>query len=359
MTRILIAIDEPRREDDEIALTAIARGLRKADIEQVHLLAEPTEGRGGASLLEEIDVLTAPIPQRWWSRKRIAAELAAALTRRPVDLVLYSGNGVALLARDLAAILEVPLIADIWRSDQVDVANRSPLVDAWIARTDAVGNRLRSILRAGTVITARPPLDIQATTRLPDRRPAMVVLDPGRSVRHAEPLLDALTSVLAARPDIEAFLELRGGASHKLWKMIERRGLLESVSVLDRVGTMGRLVAEATLVVAPDPSGPARSLIPIAMSGGAALIAASNACEELLEHDVTAILVEDGEVDNWQSAMLDMSTDPPARLRIAHEGQRRALEACRPDVAMDAWVTAITTTMEPESYPLAKTRPPR
>lgn len=354
-----MAIDEPRRQDDEIALSTIARGLRDAGIEQIHLLAEPPEGRAVMPLVDDIDCLTAAMPQRWWSRGRIAAEVIDALIKRPVDLVFFSGDGVALLAHDLAATLEVPLVADVWRTKQIDVAARSPLVDAWIARTEAVGERLRGVLRAGTVITARPPLSLHTTTRLPDRRPAMVVLDPGRAKRHAEPLLDALASVLAARPDIEVFLELRGGSSHALWRMIQQRGLLEHVSVLDRVGTMGRLVAEATVVVVPDPSGPARTLIPIAMCGGAAMIAASNACEELLEHDATAVLLEGGDAQRWRGAMLALIADPPSRHRLAHEGQRRAVAACRPDGAMDAWLTAITTTMEPEPYPLAKTRPPR
>jgi hypothetical protein len=359
MTRILIAIDEHRRQDDEIALIAIATGLRDAGIEQIHLLAEPDEGRAVTPLVDDIDCLSVPMPQRWWSRTRIAAELADTLARRPVDLVLWSGADVGHLAQVLATVLEVPLIADVWQSSQIDGARRFPLVDAWIARTEAVGSRLRSELQAGTVITARPPLNVRTSGRLPDRRPAMVVLDPGHSGRQAAPLLEALSAVIRSRPDIEVILELQGGASHKYWKMIEQRGLLEHASVLDRVGTMGRLVAEATIVVAPDPSGPARSLIPIAMCGGAAVLAASNACEEFLEHDVTAILVDDGTAAGWESAMLEMITDPPTRQRLAHEGQRRAMEACRPDVAMDAWLTAITTTMEPEPYPLAKTQPAR
>lgn len=354
MTHVLIAIDEARREDDQIALSAVGSGLLKANIELTHLLAEPAEGRALTPLLEEVQCLRAPMPQRWWSRNRIARALADQLSRRPVDLVLWSGDGAALLARDLAALLEVPLIGDVWRRDQVDAARRSPLVDAWITRTEALGQALRSVLKAGTVITARPPLHVRATTRLPDRRPAMVVLDPGKSPRHAEPLLDALTSVLAVRPDLEVFLELRGGTSHTLWKMAKRRGLLAHVSVLDRVGTMGRLVAEATIVVAADPSGPARTLIPIAMCGGAVLIAASNSCEELLEHGVTAVLVEDGDAARWHTAMLNMIVEPPVRHRLAHEGQRRAQQACHRDAAMDAWLTAITTTMEPSPYPLAK-----
>jgi len=353
MSHVVIAIDPARREDDEIALSAISSGLQNANIELTYLLAEPAEGRALTPLLEEVPCLSAPMPQRWWSRHRVARELADQLSRRPVDLVFWSGDGAAALARELAPLLEVPLIGDVWRRDQVDAARRLPQVDAWIARTESLGHALRSVLKVGTVITARPPLRVRAATRLPDRRPAMVVLDPGKSTARAEPLLDALTAVLGARSDLEVFLELRGGASHTLWKMAKQRGLLEHVSVLDRVGTMGRLVAEATIVVAADPTGPARTLIPIAMCGGAVLIAASTSCEELLEQDATAILVEDGDAARWQTAMLNMIVEPPARHRLAQEGQRRAQLACHPEAAMDAWLTAITTTMEPAPYPIA------
>lgn len=346
MTHVVFAIDELRQEDDAIALSAIAKGLLDAGIEQTHLLATPRGGQQITPLLEDIECMSVRMPRRWWGRAHTNRELASHFTRRPVDLVFWSGDQAASLARDLAAQLEAPLVGDVWTRSQVDAARRSPLVDAWIARTDSVADQLRDVLKAGTVITARPPVSVERPTRLPGRRPSIVVLDPGPSTRHAGPLLDGLRVTIDARPDIEAFLELRGGASHTLWKMVKARGLLEHVSVLDRIGTMGRLVAEATIVVAPDPEGPARTVIPLAMAGGAAVIAASDRCEELLEDNVTARLIDVFDADRWHNAIIELIAEPPLRQRLAHEGQRRAIAATRQDTAMDAWITALTTTME-------------
>ena len=359
MSHVLFVIDQLRQEDDAIALTAIAQGLMDAGIDQTHLLASPSDGQQISPILEGVDCISTRMPRRWWGRARTAQDCAAHFARRPVDLVFWSGDQAASLSRELAAELESPLIGDVWKRSQVDAAKRSPLVDAWIARTDSLSAQLRDELNAGTVITARPPVSVQRSSRLPGRRPAIVMLDPGQSTRHAAPLLDALRSTLDARPDIEAFLELRGGASHTLWKMVKERGLLEHVSVLDRVGTMGRLVAEATIVVAADPDGPARTVIPLAMAGGAAIIAASNACEELLEDDVTARLVDTCEAERWHNAMISLITEPPLRQQLAHEGQRRAQAATRHDTALDAWLTAFTTTMEPATYPIGTTAPAR
>ena len=357
MTRIVMAIDLPRRLDDDIALVAIARGLHDAGIEQTHVLGVHGEGHTLTPLIPEADVIAAPMPQRWWNRRRVVDHVAGELSKRPHDLLLWSGNDAAVLAREVAARLEIPLVGDVWRQDQVIAAKRSPLVDAWIARSERLEFQLRNQVQAATVVTARPPLGLSIPPRLPDRRPSIVVLDLGRSQRDAAPLLDALAQLLDGRPDVEAFLELRGGSSHKLWKLAPERGLLERVSVLDRVGTMRRLVAEATIVVAPDPGGPARRLIPLAMVGGAAIVAATDACDELLEHNDTAIIVSEATMEHWLTAMRSLIESPAERQRLAREGQQRASTLCRADTAMDSWITAILATMEPPSYPLGNTRP--
>lgn len=357
MTHVVFAIDELRQEDDAIALSAIAKGLLDAGIEQTHLLASPRGGHRISPLLEGIECLSVRMPRRWWTRSHTTRDLAAHFARRPVDLVFWSGDQAASLACDLASELKSPLVGDVWKRSQVNVAHRSPHVDAWIARTDSIADQLRDVLKVGTVISARPPVSVRQPTRLPGRRPTIVALDPGSSLRQAGPLLDALRLTIDARPDIEAFLELRGGASHALWKMVKERGLLEHVSVLDRVGTMGRLVAEATIVVAADPEGPARTLIPLAMAGGAVVIAASNACDELLEDNVTTRLVDVCDADRWHNTMIELITEPPLRQRLAYEGQRRAIVATRQDTAMDAWLTAFTTTMKSVTYPVGTTAP--
>ena len=124
------------------------------------------------------------------------------------------------------------------------------------------------------MVTARAPIVQTPATRLPDKRPSLVVLDPGDRPRLWDALLDALTTVLEARPDLECIMELRNRREHRLWRQLRQRELLSRISVESTAGPLESLVAAATMVVAPDPSMPCRTIISTAMAGGAVLLAA-------------------------------------------------------------------------------------
>jgi glycosyltransferase involved in cell wall biosynthesis len=353
LMHVVLTIDHDRLRDDRPALVMIAQGLLEAGIEQTHVLGLPPSGVAVTPLHEDVQTLATPMPPRWGYRSEAVRDLAPIISRRPVDVLCWSGDAAATTARDLATRLEVPLACDTWRADQVVAARRRPYVDTWIARSSAIAEALRSSLRHGTVITARPPIDLPATLRTPDTRPTIVVLDPGAGRRRdASAVMEALKEVLAQRPDAEAFLELRGGASHRLWRIASKLDLLERVTVLDQVGTLGPLVAAATVVVAPDQAGPARTLIPMAMCGGAAVVAASTACEDLLVADETATIPDRLDAEGWTSAIGGLLSDPPHRQRLARAGKLLAQAECRPDTAIAAWATAIAASAEEVSYPV-------
>ncbi len=352
---LLIIIDAPRLDEDRRALQAIAMGLRDASIEQTHILATQEEDTPVEPLLDTVDPVQTAMPARWWRRSTHAAAVAEQVGTQPIDAIFWSGDAAAVLARDLAATFEVPLIGDTWRAEQVQNASRTPWIDTWIARTDRIGELLRRAVNHGRIVTARPPVDLKVTPRIPGTRPTMIVLDPGQAARDSEYIVDAVAHVTAQRPDVELFFELRGGSGHRLWKKLRQHRLLDRTTVLDHVGWLTPLVARASIVVAPDPSGPARSLLPLSMCGGAAVVAASDACEELLIHDDTSLVLTPGDARAWASALGSLLTDPALRQRLATSGSGRARIACRPDTAMAAWITAVTASVEPASYPIVST----
>jgi len=351
---VVLAIEHTRLRDDRPTLAKIAQGLLEAGIEQTHVLGSPQSGAPVTPLLEDIDTHSTPMPPRWGYRAEAISVLSPLISRRPVDVLCWSGDGASVTARDLATRLEIPLACDTWRAEQIDGSPRRPYVDTWIARSNAIADGLRSALRHGTVITARPPIDLPPSMRTPDTRPSIVVLDPGPGGKrkYATPLLEALAAVLKQRPDVEAFLELRGGTSHRLWRIVSKLGLCERVTVLGHVGMLGPLVAGATIVVSPDPTGPARTLIPMAMCGGAAMVCASSEWEDLLMPGQTAQVPASFDVVGWTAAIGELLADPPKRQAIAQAGERAARAECRPDTAIAAWITAITASAESVSYPV-------
>ncbi len=359
MMHLLMVIDGPRLDDDRRPLQHIARGLRDASVEQTHILAAPEDQQAIEPLLEDVVPIETEMPVRWWRRGAQAATLARQLEPQSIDAIFWSGDAATVLAHDLAAHLEVPLIGDVWRLDQVERARRNPWVDTWIARSERVGSLLRDAVSHGTLVTARPPVDTTAMARLPDTRPTLVVLDPGSRTRDAEYLVEAIAQLLLERPDLETFFELQGGSSQRLWRMLQQADLLERVTVLDQMGSLTPLVAESSILVAPDPSGPARSLIPLSMCGGTAVVAASSACEDLLVHNETALILNPGDSAAWAAALGSLLSDPPLRQRLAQTGRTHALKACRAETAIAAWITAITSSAEPAPYPIVNTQTTR
>ncbi len=345
-----LLIAPARLLDERPVFAAIAQGLADAGIRQTHVAASTTPPP--SPLLEGTDWVSAPMPLRWGRRRSELDAAAQTLSRSPIDALFYSGDEAARTARELAARLEVPIACDVWRADQVVAARRLPYIDTWITRTDALAGAMRSSLKHGTVITARPPVQFGTTARLPDTRPSLVMLDPGASRKTGPPMIEAVSEVLKSRPDLEAFLELRGPRAPRLWKEADRLHILDRVTVLDRVGMLAPLVGAATIVAAPDPEGPARSVLPMAMCGGAALVADSHVQDDLLIANETAILVSQPESGPWCEAMSGLLADPATRQRISHAGARTARNACRPDTAMAAWVTALTAAAAPTPHAL-------
>ncbi|MDP7029891.1 MAG: glycosyltransferase [Phycisphaerales bacterium] len=348
--RAILAIDRERMLDDRPALTAIARGLAEAGIQQTHVIAQ--SATPSPPLLEDVDVVQVPMPLRWTRRAAELDTAAQALSKSPVDVLFFSGDAASRTARELATRLEVPIACDVWRRDQVESARRTPFVDTWIARSEVLAGGLRDSLQHGTVITARPPIEAGSVARLPDTRPSLVMLDPGGPRKHGAEMIEALASVLSTRPDLEAFLELRGPRAARLWKTADELGILERVTVLERVGMLAQLVGAATIVAAPDPDGPARSLLPTAMCGGAVVVADAHVQDELLVSNETAILLEQPASRPWSEAISGLLSDPGTRQEISHAGALSARAACRPDTALAAWVTALTAAAQPTPHTL-------
>ena len=349
---LAMIIDGPRREDDAPTLTAVMSTMQEAGIEQTHILNTTTHGIAAEPLIEGADIRTTPMPGRWWSRHHAANTLADTFMKKRVDALFWSGDDAAQMAYRLAMRLEVPLMADVWTRDQAMAASSSPHVETWIARSQAVADIIRDHQPNGTIIVARPPLSTWPPPRLPGQRPSIVCLDPGSHAGGTTRTADILRRIAESRTDAELFVELKGGRSHQLWRQLHQQDLLDRVTVLDQVGVLGQLVAAATIVLAPDPSGPARSLLPLALAGDAAVITASVDCEDLLVPDETTILSDPQHPTHMADACLDLLESPSKRSTMADAGRRLARAACHPDECHAAWITACRSTMEPATYPI-------
>jgi len=351
MMRLLLAIDTPRFQDEAGTWRAIAKELLNAGIEQVHLLADAGDAAPRPVLLEGVESLTTQLPPAWWRRRRAAHRLTHQIDELGIDVLLASGPAAVASLIPVRDQLDIPLLVDVWRHEQIGAID-SIRADVWLARSEALADALRGRIEHGTVVTTRSPIAQQPVTRMPDKRPSLVVLDPGSRPRDWEPILHALTDVLESRPDLECFMELRSDRSHRLWRQLRQRGLLERVSVEPTAGPLEQLVAAATMVAAPDPAMPCRTIVSSSMAGGAVLLATSSQNDDLIRHGDTAVVVDEATGTAWTHAMESILQDPQRRHDLSRHAIAALEAAAHYETAMPAWITAIGSAAAPASYPL-------
>jgi len=351
MTHYAVLLDDARIVDESLIMQSILRGVQLSGVEVTVIVPGKAEDQP-TPFFEEVHTISAPIPPRPWRRRAEANRLADILENLGVDAIFWSGLNATGLAHDLAAELDLPLVGDLWREEQILEASRSSHVDTWIARTEALAEQIRTTIRHGTIISARPPIESESSSHMPDTRPSLVVLDPGPTQASRYMIIDALQMTMDLREDLEVFLELRGRRAHRVWRMLQNDPALSQVTALDTLGPVRELVSAATIVAAPDPACPARTIVPAAMCGGAAIICADTRNDELLREDETAVVPMESTPESWRDAMVRLLDDPPLRQRIARAGKVQATRACRPSAAIDAWVTGLSLSVDPPAYPL-------
>lgn len=170
---------------------------------------------------------------------------------------------------------------------------------------------------------------------------AIVMAHVGRMVRWKGQVefLEAFSRIAPTCPKVFALIvgdDMEGFSSdypRSLRQLVANHGLGERVVFTGHIDNVIELMAFADIVVHssidPEPFG---LVITEAMAAGAAVIAAKlGAPIEIIDHDVTGLLVDPKNVEEFATALSELVTDETRRKQMAQAGQRVAKEKYSPE----------------------------
>lgn len=140
-------------------------------------------------------------------------------------------------------------------------------------------------------------------------------------------LLDALATVIRSTPDIRIYLAGDGSERRAIERRVTELGLGHVVRLLGTVTNAPAFLDAMDLVVLPSLDEGLPNAVIEAMAAGKPIVATRvGGVPELVEPDVTGILVSPGRPEELVEALLALLRSEPRRERMGREARRRAEE---------------------------------
>ncbi|MDG2021897.1 MAG: hypothetical protein P8J59_08105 [Phycisphaerales bacterium] len=240
-------------------------------------------------------MITIPTRVPFWIRERAVHSVLDTLTEAgmdELDAVVSAGPTSSPFAARLADQLEIPLVVEARSRSEVMAIRRHPRLTV-VAATEGLRDLAAS--RLGDDRCTHLPIPVPRTFRSPPASRGLgVILGPVGNAGVWTALIDGLASSEAFPGGLEHLaIELSGRSiDGKIWSHLRRRNLLSRVTTFDDADRLRGLLAEAAVVITPDPDRPIRSIERQAMYGGAVPIGVTDPNRTDLQPGIDAILLE-------------------------------------------------------------------
>ncbi|MDG2291243.1 MAG: glycosyltransferase [Phycisphaerales bacterium] len=327
---ILACFDIDRLRQEAPAIKALIEGLREhgCDITAVVPDGLPDElAHIHVDHLGANELLTAPMPMPLWQRRWQGRQLAEHFHRSPPELIWAFGTGAHGQATSAADTLGCPAVLSIWSLHTARRASpRQQQVGAWIAASPTLASILGKRVGNELVECIPPATTITPTTADPvGLAPSIAVLDAGHDPESMRALLTGLAPVVKAVPELHVCLELTGDSEHAAWQLADSEGLLDHISTVADAATVRPLIARCDVVIQPDRTADARTLVLDAMANQRTIACAKAPHLDWLVDGETARFIPEANPDAWSSALLELLHDPRQRQKLG-EGARQRIE---------------------------------
>jgi glycosyltransferase involved in cell wall biosynthesis len=299
---------------DARALVRLVRAIRRRDIDVVHAHLAGAEVLGG------------------W---------AARLTRRPVVTTLHSvyegrlrgQGGFPPVRRRLADHATRRL------ADHV-IAVSGAVKDSYVSELGLPPDKVTVVRNAIAQPAVPSGFDRSAKRGELDvgAGPLIVSLSRLTAARDHATLLRAIPAVRARYPSLRVLILSDGPRAEPLRALTRELGLEGPVRLLGFREDAFEIVASCDVFVHPTFVEGLPTALLEAMGLGVPVVASRVAgTEEVLEDEVSGVLVDPGDVAGWEGALTGLLGSPDRRRRIAEEGRRRAAA----DFDSERWIRQI------------------
>lgn len=355
-----LIVDEERLMQEHamlqrLSISLISEGVRLtrivpegADAEETESTAIPFAGR-----------LEIPMRVLPWLRKDRARRLAEATEQTPLDVIYAVGESSWTLAQDLAETLGRPLALDIWSAEQIRRAPQGrSLMAAYIVPTLPLAELLRkrvspelvSLVPMGVALPSEPRRVLEDV----DRTIALAVAGSGRDLASYRALLDGLAKILAAMPQAQVFLELRGPYEHEIWRYARRLSLHEQISVVASASQYRSMLMRCDALLVPEGLGEARSITLDVLAHGIPVLAAEDPWLEFNVGVPWCITLPRPNAEAWAEAVARLLADPESARRVGLAGRTHAARSNRSSAQASLLLSTFGRMIGGDAYPFAK-----
>lgn len=320
-----IMIDQHRFRFERAWFNRTVVGLVSAGVQVTRIIPESDPDDDRVALTASVEVRSAKLP---WLRRASRDRLAARLNSADISLIHAMGMGVWNDAVEVAKMLEVPVVLDVWSKrglGQIGRFAKSASVAAVFAACEGMAGELRKKIEPGLVCTIPIGVYIPEGDKevlcSPERGWAAILAGQGVKTNDLANLMDGFTAAHARYPECMLFADLDHKMSARAWDLAKRRGILDSFSLLPSLDQNRRLVMKADLLLVPSATGRSSSFLLEAMASPmVAVMAEDLLVSQPADQRAGVVLREVGSSD-WSAALEKILTQHEFGQRLA-EGAR-------------------------------------
>lgn len=314
---VLLLADGPFAEHERALLERIAAGLTGEGVRTT--VALPKAVGADFSLVND--------PIRYSDRglvftQRLRAQQVAARAvpgsdpHGAVSVVHVFGGGAWTMGAELASLFGAALALEIWRGGLVDRAESfrpHPCAPAAFFAPDRAIER--ALLDAGLDSPVRmTPWGAYAPPRptpifKPGRDASVVFCSSGRDSERCRDAFEGACRVIASTPDTLMFVAEAAARRAGLWSIAQRVGVLDRVSLMDRLEDRRDLVLRCDMIVYPDAHHEQRTLLLDAMAHALVIVAAPDPLVSCIRDGVTAVMPASLTPAGWADAVRNRLSD--------------------------------------------------
>lgn len=358
---VLLLADAPFAEHERALLERVSAGLLGEGVRTT--LALPKNAGTEFSLVSD--------PIRYSNRgliftQRIRAQQVAARIagntqdlRKLVTVVHVLGGAAWTMGLELAQIFSAALAMEVWRGGLVDRAVQlkpSPEVPIALIAPDRPIER--AMIEAGVTLPVRvAPWGAYAPPRptpilRAGRHVSIVFCSSGRDTERCREAFEGVCRVVAERDD--AMLFVAESAAHRagLWAMAEKAGILDRISLMDRLEDRRDLVLRCDAIIYPDARHEQRTLLLDAMAHGLLVIAAPDPLVSVIQDQITVASPSTISPQGWADVLRERLADRTGSVSLGLSAREYVRQHRRASVHIAALLDAYTDLARTDSIKL-------
>lgn len=358
---VLLLADAPFAEHERALLERIAAGLTGEGV-RVTLAVPKKTAAAFATVSDPVRYSDRGLIFTQRLRAEQVAEAIAGSGKSPegiVQVVHAFGGGAWTMAGELARLFNAAIAYEVWRGGLVDrVAGLKHPAGSALAcfAPDRPVERALAAASAG-IPTRLTPWGAYAPPRptpvlREGKAPSMVFVSSGRDSERCRFAFEGACRVLAEAPDAMLFVAAAAVRRAGLWSIADRAGVLDRVTLIDRLEDRRDLVLRCDIVLYPDANHEQRTLLLDAMAHGLVVVAAADPLVSIIVDEVTAAVPASMTAASWHETILARLADRAGSTALGLSAREHVRQQRRASAHIAALVDAYAWLSGAESLTL-------